>query len=246
MELGLDEVVKSVSYKAKNGTVEFRGLFVPQTLEAHISWAPADNSRAKKNWESKRRSGQLPPNIKMVFLVDGVGVQCVEISAKGGRGYKNVTLETFVGATNPVDIASDALELWLSQAGENSWILVPTQSGVEYGERTAVMTRREARSELLNQVRETELVELALIYAENYPKGSEALREHFGYSESTAHRKRRKAIEIGLLPKSGSQKEAYENTVAQLRKRQAEAFTGPRGADVREILRKMKEGSPNG
>jgi hypothetical protein len=237
----LNEMTRRISYRQSGRLVKFQDLFVRQKLEVEMSWAPANTVLAARKWEQKKREGDLPPTIKMAFLADGVGVQCVEISAVGGPGFRNVTLETIAGARNPVDIATDALTLWMGQAGENSWILVPKFTGTEHGERTGVLTRREARSEMLNKIREAEVIEVAKIYARNPTRGTMAVMEQLGLEENRVHRSRRSAQKLGLLPPSGSPKKEYESALERLAKMDLK----PSDTEVKQALRKMKKGKAN-
>ena len=240
----LNEMTKRISYRQSGRLVKFHDMYVRQKLEVEMSWAPVNTVAAARKWEQKKREGQLPPTIKMAFLVDGVGVQCVEISAVGGPGFRNVTLETIAEARNPVDIATDALTHVLSQEGENSWILVPRLSGTEHGERTDVLTRREARSEMLNKVREEILIEVAKTYAKDPASGTKAIMEKFGWGKSMAVRRRGEAQKLGLLPSSYSPIEQYEAALLSLAKMDS-ASSKPSDAEVKEALRKMKKGEAN-
>ena len=116
------ELKKNMSFTQKGRLIKFHGMLIRQNQEVVISWGPADSASAIDSWEKMKTIGQLPPSVKMVFLVDRVGIQCVEISAIGGPGFQNVTLETFVGAPNPMDMATETLRTWLIQEGENIWM----------------------------------------------------------------------------------------------------------------------------
>jgi len=237
-------LTKKVNFTQKGRHIDFYGRPIRQNQEVVVSWGPADDAASTESWEVRRRNGQLPPSVKMVFLVDRVTIQCVEITATGGPGFQNVTLETFAEAGNPLELGAEAVWTWTKTYGETNWVVTPKLTGVEHGEAPKAMSRKEYRSVMLAQVRESELVDVARTYAENYPRGSEALREKFGFTESTAHRRRRKAIELGLLPVDGSSKKDYEKVLVQLAKMES---PGPQRSndEVKEILRKMKDGTLN-
>jgi len=237
----LNGMTKRISYRQSGRLVKFQDMYVRQRLEVTMTWAPEDTIEAAQKWELKKLKGELPPTVKMAFLVDRVGVQCVEIAAAGGPGFKNVTLETIAEARNPVDIATDALTLWMGQAGENSWILVPKFTGAEHGEQTEVLTRREARSQMLNKIREAEVIEVAKIYAENPARGTKAVMEQLGLEKSKVHRSRRSAEKLGLLPPSGSPKKEYESALERLAKMDLK----PSDTEAKQALRKMKKGKAN-
>jgi hypothetical protein len=236
-------LTKKMNFTQKGDLIRFRDMGIRQHQEVVISWGPADNARGPENWKIMKNNGQLPPSVKMVFLLSQPDeVRCVEISAVGGPGFQNVTHETFALAGNPVDIATEALRTWLIQEGENVWTLVPEYT-IQPGEEGDIVGKKEARDAMFTKVRGEQLMEIAKTYAENYPRGTEAVRQKFGLSASTAVRRRTRAIELGYLPPTkGSSKKDYEKALLSLQKK-GDPAPKRSNEEVKELLKKMKEGN---
>lgn len=238
-------LTKKMNFTQKGRLIRFQGMGIRQHQEVVISWGPADNARGIENWKIMENNGQLPQSVKMAFLLSEPDeIRCVEISAVGGPGFQNVTSETFALAGNPVDVATEALRTWLIQEGENVWTLVPEYT-IQPADSIDILTRKEARDAMFKKAKQAELIEIAKTYAENYPKGTEAIKQKFGFSSTTAERRRKMAIELGYLPPTiGSSKKDYDKALLSLQKKEAPAPTRSI-EEVKELLKKMKEGNLN-
>ncbi len=227
------DLKKSMSFTPKGQLITYDGCVVRNKQEVIISWGPADNSGAIKAWKKIRKNGQLPPSVKMVFLVDYVGLDCVEISAVGGPGFQNVTHETFLDAGNPSDIALEVRRTFPMQRGEK----------IKRLDQHRILSRKLAQAAMAEKLGDLKLIEIARTYAENYPKGTEAIKQKFGFSSTTAERRKNLAIGLGYLPPfKGSTQKDYDKALVRLQKKGGPAPTRST-ADVKELLKKMKDGA---
>ena len=139
-------------------------------------------------------------------------------------------------------MATEALRTWLIQEGENVWTLVPEYT-IQPADRINILTRKEARNAMFKKAKQAELIEIAKTYAQNYPKGTEAIKQKFGFSSTTAERRKNLAIGLGYLPPfKGSTQKDYDKALVSLQKKGGPAPTRST-ADVKELLKKMKEGN---
>ena len=223
------------SYSQSGRLVEFEGVLVRQKLIVTISEASPDGREASDEFERKRKRNELAPSIKMVFHIDKAGVYCQEISAQGGEGFRNVTLETFSQLPNPRKVAEDALRLWNS-GGAKEWRLISADSKAKP---VGLENRREvvARERLLNETREKELIEIARVALLNPDNPNIAIQKRFGYKEGTARNRRRRARQLGLLPPETASKAERQAALERLNQ-DPEQIVG----DVRELLSKLKKG----
>jgi len=223
------------SYSQSGRLVEFDGVLVRQKLVVTISEASPEGKQALEEFQQKRNRNELTPVIKMVFHIDKAGVYCQEISAQGGEGYRNVTLDTFAQLPNPRKIAEDALRLW-NRGGTKEWRLISTDGKAEP---VGLPNRREivARERLLKKTKEQELIEVARIDLLNPESPNKAVEKHFGYKDGTARNRRHRARQLGLLPPE-SASEAERQVALERLNQDPEQIVG----DVRELLGKLKKG----
>ena len=223
------------SYSQSGRLVEFEGVLVRQKLIVTISEASPDGKEASDEFERKRKRNELAPSIKMVFHIDKAGVYCQEISAHGGEGFRNVTLETFAQLPNPRKVAEDALRLWNS-GGAKEWRLISPDSKAKP---VGLENRREvvARERLLNETREKELIEIARVALLNPDNPNIAIQKRFVYKEGTARNRRRRARQLGLLPPETASKAERQAALERLNQ-EPEQIVG----EVRELLSKLKKG----
>lgn len=223
------------SYSQSGRLVELDGVLVRQKLVVTIAEAIPENAEASKDFEQRRSRNELTPSVKMVFHVDKSGVYCSGISAQGGEGFKNVTLDTFAKLPDPRRVAEDAMRLWRTD-GVKEWRLI---SGGGSNEPVGLSSRKEvvARERLLNETREKELVEIARIALLNPENPNIAIQKHFGYKEGTARNRRRRARQLGLLPADGATKAERARALERL-SRDPEQIV----EDVRKQLQRLKKG----
>jgi hypothetical protein len=215
--------------------------FLNQNQTVTITEISPEDPALRPEFEARKARNQLTPTVTVRFELDNEVLTCRGINLESSPGQKALNLESIKALGDLDSLARDAVRVWTSgQIRQKAWELRPVDPK-EFQARELVRISREAGqafSKGYHSGQADELKLVAKVYAENYKTGTEALMKVFGYSRGTAHNRRRKAIEAGLLPANNSSREDYATALKKL-----STVERVRSNDeIKAILKKMAKG----
>jgi hypothetical protein len=228
-------------YKQSGRMKKIGDYFLHQNQSVRITEISPDDPALKPEFEARKARNQLTPTVTVQFELNNGVLTCRGIELESSLGQKALSLESIKALGDLDSLARDAVRVWTSgQIRQKAWELHPVDLE-EFQVREQVKANREAGQAFSNGLypgQDDELKLVAKVYAENYRTGTEALMKVFGYSKGTAHNRRRKAIEKGILPAHNSSPEDYALALKKL----ATVEVVRTNDEIKAILKKMKSG----
>lgn len=240
----METVNMTWGYTQSGRLVTFQGGVVRQKLSVTIAESPPSGQRALEEYQKRRMRNELHPTVIMTFAVEkNEAIRCTDIAVKGGDGYATIGLEALARIGDPIEVGLKGIQTWLSVPGGTELILVtpgeaPSKSLLA---RDKVIDVSEARRRARTRDRDSELIQVARVSLLNPENPNKAVQMTFGYKEGTAHNRRREAIKRGFIPQGELTAERRALAVAAL-----DGLESKTDEEIKQVLRKMKEGSING
>ena len=244
MTVSMEAVNMTWSYSQSGRLVTFQGGVVRQKLSVTIAESPPSGKREMEEYQKRRMRNELHPTVIMTFAVEkNEAIRCTEISVKGGDGYATLGLEALARIGDPIEVGLKGIQTWLSVPGGSELILVRPGEGPSKAllSRGKVIDVSEARRKARTRDRDSELIQVARVSLSNPENPNKAVQMTFGYEEGTARNRRKEAIRRGFIPQGELTAEKRELAVAAL-----DGLESKTDEEIKEVLRKIKEGSING
>jgi hypothetical protein len=238
-----DSVNLTWSYSQSGRLVKFQTGIVRQKLTVTIAESAPAGKRELEEHQKRKMRNELHPTINMEFAVEkNEAIRCTEISMKGGEGFATVGLAALNSIGDPIEVGLDGIKTWLNVSAGSEWILVRPGDGTSTSliPGAKPIDVSEARRVARTRDRDSELIEVARVDLANPENPNKAVELAFGAKEGTARNRRKAAIKRGLIPSGKLSPEERQQALERLN-----GFENKSEAEVKELLRKMKEGTAN-